>query len=327
VLHAVEGWGKTSLAAHAPRPIFIQSRGETGLETLIQSGMIADTPRFPECDSWKDIIGAVDALTDENHQYRTLVIDTINGSERLCHENVCVRDFGGDWGERGFASYGRGADVSLADWLLLLKKLDTLRELRRMTILLLAHTKITTFKNPEGADFDRYQADMHKTTYAATAKWSDAILFGNFEVVVDTKRRGDTKGKATLKRRVLYTERSAAFDAKNRMGLPVEIDMGDSSAEAWLNFSGALKTARESRRGATSARVVPQPVSEALGVRAQDIPVEIAAAVKQAARDQNAKHDASFPDMLDSFRHVKSYLAAIGHENGTVDGPEEVAAE
>lgn len=245
MLHAVEGWGKTSLAAHAPKPIFIQSRGETGLETLIQSGMIADTPRFPECNTWREITEAVDALTEEEHSYKTLVVDTINGGERLCHEAVCVRDFGGDWGERGFASYGKGADVSVSDWLMLLQKLDKLRDTRKMTIFLLAHTKVTTFKNPEGADFDRYQADMHKTTWAATSKWADAILFGNFDVVVDTKRRGDTKGKGTIKRRVLYAERSAAFDAKNRMGLDIEIDMGSSADEAWANFSNSLKAARE----------------------------------------------------------------------------------
>jgi hypothetical protein len=40
VVYAVEGFGKTSLAAHYPKPIFIQSRGETGLETLIDAGQL-----------------------------------------------------------------------------------------------------------------------------------------------------------------------------------------------------------------------------------------------------------------------------------------------
>ncbi len=260
-MHAVEGWGKTSLAAKAPKPIFIQSRGETGLETLIQNNLLPETPRFPECASWREILEAVDVLIEEDHQFRTVVIDTINGSERLCHEAVCARDFGSDWGERGFASYGKGAEVALADWLMLLQKLDKLRDARKMTIFLLAHTKVVTFKNPEGSDFDRYAADLHKTTWAATAKWSDAILFGNFDVVVNT-RKGDSKGKATIKRRVLYTERSAAFDAKNRMGLPMDIDMGDSASEAWENFAGALREARAARIPATA--VVPESEAPAL---------------------------------------------------------------
>jgi hypothetical protein len=260
VLHAVEGWGKTSLAAKAPKPIFVQSRGETGLETLVQAGMLPETPRFPECKSWRDILDAVDVLTEEDHPYKTFVLDTGNGAERLCHEAVCVRDFGNDWGEKGFLSYGKGPEVSVADWLLLLQKLDKLRETKRMTIFVLFHTRVTGFKNPEGADYDRYQPEMHKTTWAATAKWADAILFGNFETVVDTKRKSDAKGKGTIKRRVLYTERSAAFDAKNRMGLPIEIDMGDSPDEAWGNLSGALKEAR-------AARTAPAPEATNTGAQ------------------------------------------------------------
>jgi hypothetical protein len=41
-----------------------------------------------------------------------------------------TRDFGGDWGDHGFLSYGKGPKVSIADWLLLLQKLDKLRTRR-----------------------------------------------------------------------------------------------------------------------------------------------------------------------------------------------------
>src|SRR5262245_55584679 len=40
ILHGVEGWGKTSFAAQAPKPIFLMTRGEDGLETLIDSGQL-----------------------------------------------------------------------------------------------------------------------------------------------------------------------------------------------------------------------------------------------------------------------------------------------
>src|SRR6185312_1457365 len=196
MLYAVEGWGKTSLAAKTPKPIFIQSRGETGLETLIQSQLLPETPSFPEAHNWSDITDAVDLLLAEDHPYRTLVIDTLNGAERLCFEHVCVRDFGGDWGERGFASYGKGPQVAVADWLMFLQKLDRLRTEKKMTIFALSHAKVTTFKNPEGADYDRYQAEMDKNIYGVTSKWADAILFGNFQVTVNTKRASDGKGKA-----------------------------------------------------------------------------------------------------------------------------------
>lgn len=250
-MHAVQGFGKTSFGAYFPKPIFLQSRGETGLETLIEAGMIPETPRFPSCNSWREANDAVDLLTDEDHPYKTLVVDTINGCERLCHEMVCERDFGGEWGDKGFASYQKGPEVAMSEWLLFLQKLDKLRSQRKMTVLLLAHTKVQTFKNPLGTDYDRYQADLNKWTWGATDRWADVVLFGNYEVVVDTKRRNDAKGKASSQRRMIYTERTAAYDAKNRLGLPPEIDMGDSAAEAWANFSGAVKEAR-SRKNQTT---------------------------------------------------------------------------
>jgi len=48
VLHAVEGWGKTSLAAQIPGVVFIETKGETGLETLIDSKQLLETPHFDE---------------------------------------------------------------------------------------------------------------------------------------------------------------------------------------------------------------------------------------------------------------------------------------
>ncbi len=255
-LYAVEGWGKTSLGAQTPAPIFIQSRGETGLETLIQNNLVKETPSFPECHSWTDILDAIDLLLAETHPYRTLVMDTVNGAERLCHEHVCTRDFGGDWGEHGFLSYGKGPEVSIAEWLMLLQKLDKLRNEKGMTIFLLGHAKVATFKNPQGADFDRYQAEMHKTTYAVTAKWADSILFGNFETVVKQGKKDATdlnkKGKAVDVYRALFTQRMPAFDAKNRLGLPVEIEMGESAEEAWANLLGALKAGREGKQEDTT---------------------------------------------------------------------------
>src|SRR5215207_8519510 len=98
VIYGPEGVGKTSLAAAAPRPAVLMTRGETGLQTLIDAGRVPPTPHFPELQSWVDLLGAVEALRSGDHDHRTLVIDTVNGAERLCHEHVCARDFGGRWG-------------------------------------------------------------------------------------------------------------------------------------------------------------------------------------------------------------------------------------
>jgi hypothetical protein len=248
IFHGVEGVGKTSFGACAPKPVFLMSRGETGLVTLIDAGQVAETAHFPELTAWGDLLAAVEALTTEAHDYRTVVIDTLNGAERLCHEHVCQRDFGGSWGRDGFTSYMTGYEVALADWRRLLDALDRLRATRRMSILVLAHTKITPFRNPEGADYDRYTVDLHHKTWSLTHKWADLVLFSNFVAHIDA-RKGDGKGKARGgSRRVLFTTRTAAYDAKNRHGLPEQIDAGNNAAEAWANFAASLHAAKQQTR-------------------------------------------------------------------------------
>jgi hypothetical protein len=194
--------------------------------------------------AWSEVVSALEALTSEQHNHKTLVIDCLNGLERLLHEEVCHRDFGDDWGERGFGGYQRGIEVSLADWRGFLSRLDTLRETRRMTIVCLCHLRIKTFKSPLTADYDKYQVDMNDKTYALTARWGDAILFGNFETFVDSKDP-KKKGKAVGQNRMLYCEHHAGYDAKNRFGLVSEIEMGNTPDEAWTNFSSAVLTARK----------------------------------------------------------------------------------
>jgi hypothetical protein len=242
----VEGWGKTSFGAQAPKPIFIQTGGETGLETLIDAGRLPEVPHFPAVQTWEELLGVIETLTVEDHPFRTAVIDTMNGGEALCHQFICTRDFGGQWGNTGFGSYSKGYEVALPEWTRLLNALDRLRIERKMTILLLTHTKVKSFKNPEGPDYDRYQPDVHEKTWGLSHKWADCVLFGNFEVTVAVDKAEAKRGKGTGgKFRLMYTERSAAYDAKNRLGLLTEIEMGNSAPEAWTNFMAAIKAGRE----------------------------------------------------------------------------------
>lgn len=245
VLHGREGWGKTSFAAMMPAPFFIQTRGETGLETLINAGQLPETPHLPEVQSWADLMDSLAWLRESEHNYKTLAIDALNGAERLCHEHVCARDFANDWTDKGFMGYMRGYEVALADWRLFLGLLDSIRIDRRMTVMLLCHTKVTTFKNPEGADFDRYQPDMSPKTWSLTHKWADSVLFGNFESIVQTEGKTKGKGKAISQNRILLTESHAAYDAKNRLGLPPEIEMGACASDAWANFKAAVIDGRK----------------------------------------------------------------------------------
>jgi len=240
VFHGQGGIGKTSFAAQAPDPIFLLSPGETGLHTLIDAGQLPEVPSL-EVGSWPGLLGLIDELTTAETSYRTCVLDTADGFEKLCNRHVRDTDYNGDGSERGFEGYQRGyKTVANGPWQELLAALDRMRELKRMAIILLAHTGVGNFANPNGADFNRFTPAMAKYSWELTFAWADMVLFGQREIVT-VKERGDRKAKGKGgSARIISTEYDAIADAKNRHNLPPEIDMGNSPAEAWANFRAGI---------------------------------------------------------------------------------------
>lgn len=230
VLNAVEGWGKTSCGAYAPKPAILCARDETGYETLLGAGLVPNVPAVT-LDTWDGYMALLDSMVAQDTiPYKTLVIDAMIGFERLNHEMVCKRDFGNEWGAKGFASYAKGYDMSVNSWLAMLDKLDRIRA-KGVAILMLGHSLVKNHKNPMGEDFDRYISDLHHKAWGCTKKWSDAALFGMFETIVDDKD-GVNKGIGGANR-VLYTEYRDAYDAKNRYRMDNPICIPDDPSKIW----------------------------------------------------------------------------------------------
>jgi hypothetical protein len=82
LIYGVEGIGKSSFAAGAPSPVFIGA--EDGTAQL-------DVSRLP-VETWQDILDAVDALGAESHEYKTVVLDTLDWAEPKLWEHICARD-------------------------------------------------------------------------------------------------------------------------------------------------------------------------------------------------------------------------------------------
>lgn len=246
VWYGVSGIGKTSLAAHIPGVAFVVDAQELGVLTLMDNGLIPEVPVFPAVTSAGECLELLEELRVGDHQYRALAMDAMGGFEALFQTELCRRAFGGDWGEHGFMGYKRGFDMMPVEWRALLMACDRLRHEREMSVVLLGHSKVSPFKNPEGPDYDRFNADVHEKVWAVTERWADMILFCNYEVSFASKDANKPKAKAMGGRtRMMYAQKTVAYDAKNRHGLPEEIEMGDSGAEAWNNLSAALKAGRK----------------------------------------------------------------------------------
>lgn len=242
VVYGPPGIGKTSFGAAVPGCLFLIDDKEDGIGTLKASKLVqADIPVLPPAARWEDVLGMVRQLSQGGHDHKCLVIDTLGGIERLCHEFICRTQFNGEWGDKGFGGYQRGYEVSLSEWRLLLNALDDCRA-AGMSVMALAHSVIKPYKNPEGDDYDRFVPDMHHKTWSLSHRWADMVLFLNYYVEV-TSDGNRSKGRGGQSR-TMYTEYHAAYEAKNRSGLPTEIDMGGSGEEAWGNLKAAITEAR-----------------------------------------------------------------------------------
>ena len=223
IVFGLEGVGKSTFAANAPSPIFLGTEDGTGQ---------LDVARFPAPSTFDDILDALRTLTNDKHDYKTLVVDTLDWCEPIIWHHCCVRD---DQQNIEAYGYGKGYSAALDEWRVFVVALERLRRDKEMHVLLIAHSWIKTFKNPLGDDFDRYEMKLHNKAAGLLKEWSDAVLFVNYEELAHkdskTKRvRGVSTGA-----RLIHTERTATYDAKNRYGLPGALPL------SWEDFEAAVK--------------------------------------------------------------------------------------
>lgn len=226
VLYGPEGIGKSSWVAGskwgvgAPSPVFIGA--DKGTARL-------DAVRFPEPRTWQDVIDALTELLTTAHDFKTVVLDPINWLETLIHAHVCAGANKREFRELGWD----GPKMALKEWHILVRLLDKLGEKRGMHVVLLAHSLVMPFKNPNGSDYHRYEIAVDKLAAAYLRQRADATMFVNQDAVM-AEIDGKSKAIATGERTV-YTEREARHDAKNRFNLPPEMPL------SWSAFMDAVE--------------------------------------------------------------------------------------
>jgi hypothetical protein len=222
LIHGVDGVGKSTFGADAPLPIFLGA--ESGTNHL-------DVARFPSPEGWLDILDAVQTLTTDPGEFKTLVIDSVDWVEPMIWKYVCetagvptIEEVGG--------GYGKGYTASLDLWRQLLAALERLQRTQGLHVVLIGHSFIKAFKNPEGEDWERYILKLNDKAAGLLREWCEGVFFANYRTFAVAQKGKRTKGVSDGSR-MLYTQRTAAFDAKDRYGLP------DSMPLSWEEFDKA----------------------------------------------------------------------------------------
>lgn len=214
LLYGVEGIGKSTFASGAPKPIFIGAEENDELEAH----------RFPRCDTWAQFLEGLQTLIDEKHDYKTVVVDTIDSVEILLHKMI----IDGDKAEsmaKACGGYGAGYTKAANEMTNVRRMLARLRDDKGMNVIILAHAQKTKFDEPiHGVSYDTYEMKIDKRVGPLFKDWVSCILFANYVTHKSTNKSGKEILVGIGERKIL-TEKRPGHDAKNRFNLPYEMNL------------------------------------------------------------------------------------------------------
>lgn len=213
VVDGVEGVGKSTFAAQFPDPLFIDL--ENGTDSM-------DVARTQKPETWEELLQIVREVAADPSVCKTLIVDTGDWAETLCVKYIC-RKYKTD-GLESFG-YGKGYVYLREEFENLLRELDKVVA-AGVNVVICAHAQIKKFELPdEAGSFDRYELKMSKNVSPLVREWCDIQLFANFKTyVIATENKNHSKGTGGTKR-VMYASHTASWDAKNRHGLPDEMEL------------------------------------------------------------------------------------------------------
>jgi len=236
MIHGVQGVGKSNWAAASDHPVFVQT--EDGLGEI-------DCAKFPLSRTYGEVMAALAELRTAQHDFKTVVVDSLDWLERLIWQEVCTAENVSNIEKIGFQ---KGYTFALNQWRKFLDALDDLRRERGMAIILIAHTKIEKFQTPEDSAFDRFSPRLHKLAAAVVMEWCDEVFFATYSTTTDPK-----KVKNVEPERVMRTAEGPTHVAKNRLKMPVELPL------EWPAYEYFAQQAHAPGQPAPAPAPVPAP--------------------------------------------------------------------
>lgn len=291
LIYGPEGIGKSTLASKFPDAVFIDTEGSTAH---------MDVMRFPDPGTWTQLLNTVREAAGED-ACKTLVIDTADWAERLCIDHVLAVN---KWSSVEAPGYGKGYVYVKEEFSKLLGLLTVLIS-KGKNVVLTAHSQMRKFEQPDelGA-YDRWELKLSKQVAPLVKEWADMILFCNYKtMVVNVDNQGAMKGKNKAQggRRIMYTQHHPCWDAKNRFGLPEELDMDYEAIRGVIEPAAesdkTKQTTRKSQK-TTNKPVETVPVTSAPADEDPEVPAKSTAAEAQPKEDSLVSIYLSNPDNL-----------------------------
>jgi len=220
--------GKTTFAAMAPNAIGILT--EDGADAV-------DANAFPLAASLAEVYAAIDTLINQDHDFQTLFIDSLDWLEPMIQEYVCKQN---NWKNIEAPGFGQGYVAAAEVWRNLLSCLEVLRSAKGMGIILIAHDKIKRIEDPLTEGYDSHVLKLHDKAAGLVQEWADVIGYAGYRIFTSKTDAGFSKKETkatTTGERILHVEPHPAHCGGNRFGLQnMPLD--------WTAFQAALTVAQ-----------------------------------------------------------------------------------
>lgn len=252
------GTGKTTLGALFPSPIFICAEDGSAVfenwDTDAAPDMLPAIPKSQKgVSSMETVRAQMRELVTAQHDYKTLVIDSITSLNVMLEAELALRDGVGNVADAA-GGYHKGY-IELAQWHSeIVYMCNVLRHKKGMAIVLLAHQGIDKIKNrpDEASQYAVYGIAMHQASAAIYTSQSDAVLYikhDEFVMGQETNKKGQTTKYGRLvqsgERKIITSGDGLTgyVSAKNRYGMDNEISLplGENPILQYIKFFNATK--------------------------------------------------------------------------------------
>ncbi len=213
------GVGKTTLAATFPKPIFI--RVEDGLQAIPHD---IRPDAFPVITKPDDLWDQLKSLIKEDHDYKTVVIDSVTQLEQLFGLHIVESDIKKPKSlAQAMGGYGAGY-VAVGALHGRVRKAAQMLNDKGMHVVFIAHSDISTVELPDSDPYSRYDLRLHKKSMPHYVDNSDLVAYVKLQMF--TQGDGERKKAISTGQRLAVCYTGAAQISKNRFGitedLPVE---------------------------------------------------------------------------------------------------------
>lgn len=223
------GMGKTSLAAAFPKPIFI--RAEDGLQAIPagqrpQAFPVLTGARAEDAVSqlWAQMI----ALLQNDHEFKTVVIDSVTALERLFVSAVLESDPKAKSINQALGGYGAGLSAVAAMHQRVRKAAGLLNTRKGMHVVFVAHADIETMKLPDTDDYQRYSLRLPAKSLPPYVDDVDVVGFVRLETFT-RGGEGERKKAISTGDRQLIVHATASNVSKNRFHITEPLDLPEGT--------------------------------------------------------------------------------------------------